>query len=182
MVQCSLMEKMETVKGILKQTKVIVQDDPSIQFLSEKGYGDKKDGKLELLPWETIHLASEGWLEVYSESLKRKIEMKELIEIFSKKEKRIWSKYLVYRDLRSRGYIVKLGSGWGADFRVYERGLYGKEAARILVCSVQEGEETPIKNFVNILNSAVSLKKQLIIAVIERRGEVVYYSLAQFSL
>ena len=176
------METTETLKLILKDNKVILKDKSHIQSLAEKGYGHKKDGKIELFSWETIHLVAENWLEIYDDGMKRKIEMDELIKSFSSKDKRIWSKYLVYRDLRNRGYVVKQGAGWNVDFRVYERGQYGKEAAKILISSLQEGEETGITNFIKILNSAGSLKKNVIIAVIERRGEVVYYSLSKFSL
>ena len=66
------MEEKEIIRGVLRDSKVIVEDEQSIQLLTERGYGEKKNKKIELLPWESIHLASEGWLEIYDEKRKRK--------------------------------------------------------------------------------------------------------------
>ncbi|RLI04426.1 tRNA-intron lyase [Candidatus Bathyarchaeota archaeon] len=124
----------------------------------------------------------EGWLEVLEEKSGKKLSVEELLNVFSQKDKTVWSKYLVYRDLRARGYVVKPGFGGGVDFRVYERGTYGKEAAKFLICNVFEGEPVSIKNLADILKIAGNMKKEVIIGVIERRGEVVYYSLSKFNL
>ena len=35
----------------------------------------------------------------------------------------------LFRDLKTRGYVVKDGFGFGSDFRVYERGDYGEKGA-----------------------------------------------------
>lgn len=176
------LEGKKPIKGLLVEDKVYIEDSEFSRFLVEKGYGEKVKDKIELLPWEALYLVAEGWLEVLDEKTSEKMDVEKLVKIFSKKDESVWSKYLVYRDLRSRGYVVKLGFGQGIDFRVYERGTYGKEAAKFLVCSVFEGEPIPIKNLVKILESARSLKKEVVIGVIERRGEVVYYSLSKFNL
>ena len=33
-----------------------------------------------------------------------------------------FANYIVFRDLRNRGYIVKTGFKYGSEFRLYERG------------------------------------------------------------
>jgi len=176
------LEEKKPLKGLLIKEKVYVENTGRLEFLVERGYGEKSNNKIELSPWETLYLVSEGWLEVFDEKTGDKLSFEKLVEVFSHKDRSVWSKYLVYRDLRSRGYVVKPGFGQGIDFRVYERGAYGKEAAKFLICSVFEGEPIPIKNLTSILDSARSMKKEVIIGVIERRGEVVYYSLSKFNL
>lgn len=170
------------LKGMLIEGRVYIKDVGRLEFLIEKGYGEKSNDRIDLSPWETLYLVGEGWLEVFDEKTGEKLSFEKLVEIFSRKDESVWSKYLVYRDLRSRGYVVKHGFGQGIDFRVYERGTYGKEAAKFLICSVFEGEPIPVKNLTSILESARSMKKEIIIGVIERRGEVVYYSLSKFNL
>jgi len=171
------------LKGLLTNGKVYVKKDESgVEVLLEKGYGEKLNGEVEFSPWETLYLVGEGWLEVFDEKTGEKLGFEKLVEIFSREDRSVWSKYLVYRDLRSRGYVVKKGFGQGVDFRVYERGAYGKEAAKILVYSVFEGEPIPIKNLISLLDSARNMKKDVVIGVIERRGEVVYYALSTFNL
>ncbi|MFH1328566.1 MAG: tRNA-intron lyase, partial [Candidatus Bathyarchaeota archaeon] len=135
-----------------------------------------------LAPYEALHLMAGGWLEVSSKKPDVKIEFEELLRTYMKIDKKIWAKYLIYRDLRERGYAVKLGFGLGVDFRVYERGVYGREAAKYIIYSIFEGEPLPIREVADALSSAQNLKKELILGVIERRGEIVYYSLSQFNV
>jgi tRNA-intron endonuclease len=90
--------------------------------------------------------------------------------------------YLAYRDLRSRGYVVREGFGLGVDFRVYERGDYGKDTAKYLILSIQEGKPISLEDLAKALQQCQSLKKELVLAVMNRRGEVVYYSVSKLVL
>ena len=56
-----------------------------------------------------------------------------LLHCYEAQNENAWVSYMVYRDLRSRGYVVREGFGGGIDFRVYERGAYGKDTAPYLV-------------------------------------------------
>jgi len=179
----ALGEKVEkkACKSYLVKGKVYTRDADPVQALSERGYGEKVKDRVEFSPYEVLYLLSEGWLEVYRGRPRKKVTFEELLNEYMQADKSLWSKYLVYRDLRERGYVVKLGFGKGANFRVYIRGAYGKEAARFLVHSILEGEPIPVNKLVYALKSARSLKKEAILGVIERRGEIVYYSLSQFN-
>ncbi|MGP3703413.1 MAG: tRNA-intron lyase [Candidatus Bathyarchaeota archaeon] len=177
------MSEKKLIKGFFssKLGKVFVKDEESVRVLLEKGYGEKIENAVELEPYEVLYLVYEGLLEVYDEETGEKNDGKKLLKIFSQQNGLAWSKYLVYRDLRKRGYVVKSGYGYGVDFRVYERGEYNKKAAKYLVCSIFEGEPVQIKALMNVLTSASNVKKEVILGVIERRGEVVYYSLSSFN-
>jgi tRNA-intron endonuclease len=89
---------------------------------------------------------------------------------------------LTYRDLRSRGYAIREGFGLGVDFRVYERGEYGKDTAKYLILSIQEGKPISLEDLANALKQCQSLKKELILAAMNRRGETVYYLVSQLNL
>jgi tRNA-intron endonuclease len=78
--------------------------------------------------------------------------------------------------------VVREGFGLGIDFRVYDRGEYGKKTAKYLIFGIQEGKPTSMDELSRALQHAQSLKKRLVLAVINRRGEVVYYSLSQLSM
>ncbi len=91
-------------------------------------------------------------------------------------------KYLIYRDLRSRGYVVREGFGLGIDFRVYERGEYGKATADYLILGIQEGKPTSVEELARVLKHVQSLKKELVLAVVNRRGEIVHYTLSKLTM
>lgn len=110
------------------------------------------------------------------------LSFQDLLEKYKSIEKNAWIKYLIYRDLRSRGYIVREGFGLGVDFRLYGRGEYSKDAAEYLVYGVYEGMTLSIEDLTQVLMRSQNLKKTLILAVIDRRGEIVYYTLSQLNL
>src|SRR3972149_2313528 len=105
-----------------------------------------------------------------------------LLQKFKLTDINAWVKYLIYRDLRSRGYVAREGFGLGIDFRVYERGEYGTATAKNLVLGIQEGQPVSMEDLIRALKNVHSLKKELVLAVLNRRGEVVYYSLSKLTM
>jgi len=170
----------QIVTATLSGRRIYLQDLNS--SLLERGYGDKSEGRLELAPCEALYLIAEGWLEVVDDKAKKPVGFEELLNLYRSRDGKIWARYLIYRDLRERGYVVKQGFGLGVDFRVYERGAYGKDAAQYIVYGIFEGEPLPVGDLVEALNYSRNLKKDMVLGVIERRGELVYYSLSQFNL
>jgi tRNA-intron endonuclease len=77
--------------------------------------------------------------------------------------------------------VVREGFGVGTDFRVYDRGAYGKDTASYMVLGTQEGKPLPVDELVKALRHCQSQKKELILAVMNRRGETVYYSVSQLT-
>ncbi len=54
------------------------------------------------------------------------VDFQSLLHCYEVQNENAWVNYLVYRDLRSRGYVVSEGFGGGIDFRIYERGPMAK--------------------------------------------------------
>ena len=59
-------------------------------------------------------------------------------EVFIKKAKKcepnFWIRYIVFKEIRNRGYIIKTALKFGADFRIYDRGVKpGEDHARWVV-------------------------------------------------
>ena len=75
---------------------------------------------------------------VYADKLilhkgKKQINFNDLMSICQKNDSETLTKFLIYRDLKTRGYVVKDGFGFGSDFRVYERGQFGEKGAKYVV-------------------------------------------------
>ncbi|MBX5321817.1 MAG: tRNA-intron lyase [Candidatus Bathyarchaeota archaeon] len=168
-------------EGYLTEKGVKITSKQKVDELQTRGYGVNEDGELLLNFYEALYLLDKGLLEVKSEE-DAKIDFQRLLQISEKTDENAWGKYLVYRDLRSRGYVVREGFGLGVDFRVYERGEYGKDTAKYLILSLQEGKPITLEELTQIMRQCQSLKKELILAVMSRRGEIVYYSVSQLTL
>jgi tRNA-intron endonuclease len=161
--------------GTLADKGVAIIERSSIDALSSRGYGSSENEVFILTFYESLYLLDKGMLEVKDEKATT-VNFQRLLHCYEDQDENAWANYLIYRDLRSRGYVVREGFGPGADFRFYERGSYGKDTAPYLVLSTQEGKPVQIADLSSALQKCQRQKKELIVAVINRRGEIVYYS------
>lgn len=152
--------------------KIVVIETRLQDELRTKGFGEKEDNEYVLEPYEALYL-------FYTKRLMLKdkpgITFSSLFELLLKYNRNIMSEFVVYRDLRSRGYVAKEGFGFGNDFRVYERGQYEKKPARYVVFGIKEGTNIRAKEFAAAVDQIQKMGKEAVVAVIERRGEVIYY-------
>jgi tRNA-intron endonuclease, archaea type len=152
--------------------KILIDETRFQDELRTKGFGDKEDAEYVLKPYEALYL-------VYTRRItfknRQNLIFEPLFERLLKYDRNIMTKFLVYRDLRSRGYVAKEGFGFGNDFRVYERGEYEKKPAKYVVFGINEGTNTRVKDFAGAINQIEKMGKEAVVAVIERRGEVIYY-------
>ena len=166
--------------GVLAEKGVRITEQSSIDALSQRGYGTAENDVFTLTFYEALYLLDKEMLEV-KDAKGKEADFQSLLRCYEKVDENAWVNYLVYRDLRSRGYVAREGFGAEIDFRVYERGAYGKDTAVYLVMSTQEGTPVPIQDLTNAMLQCQSQKKELILAVMNRRGEIVYYSVSQLT-
>lgn len=152
--------------------RVLVDETRSQDELRTKGFGEKEGREYVLKPYEALYMLHAKRLVLAG---KKDMTFDMLFELFNKYDRNIMTKFLVYRDLRSRGYVAKEGFGFGDDFRVYERGEYEKKPARYVVFGISEGANVTARNFANAIEQIEKMGKEAVVAVIERRGEVIYY-------
>jgi len=169
------------IKGLLVENGVRVAEKASVDELSSRGYGVVEGEGLLLTFYEALYLLDKQMLEA-EDVHGKKVNFQSLVELYESVNENAWAGYLVYRDLRSRGYVVREGFGSRVDFRVYERGDYSRAAAKYLVISVQEGKPASLEDLTGSLTESLGLKKELVLAVINRRGETVYYSVSELNL
>ncbi len=170
------------IAAVLKDNEIHVSTPENIEELTVRGYGAKQNKTLTLTFYEALYLLSKGIIRVQQGKTKKQIDFQRLLSHYKAVDANAWAKYLIYRDLRSRGYVAREGFGLGTDFRVYERGEYGTATAKYLIFGIQEGRPVTIEELAQALRYSHSQKKQLVLAVLNRRGEVVYYSLGRLTL
>ena len=176
--------ELKIIKASLREKDVIVSSREDVEELASRGYGTKEDKNLLLTLCEALFLMSKGIIEIETETRKtrKKINFQQLLSQYKTFDENAWAKYLIYRDLRSRGYVAREGFGLGIDFRMYERGEYGTATAKYLILGIQEGQPVSMEELTRALKYVHSLKKNLVLAVLNRRGEVVYYSLSKLTM
>jgi tRNA-intron endonuclease len=152
--------------------KILVDQTHFQDELRTKGFGEKEDAEYVLKPYEALYLMHTKRLTIKN---KPSMAFDPLLELLLKYDRSIMTKFLIYRDLRSRGYVAKEGFGFGNDFRVYERGEYEKKPAKYVVFGINEGTNTTAKELAGAVDQIEKMGKEAVVAVVERRGEVIYY-------
>ena len=171
------------VKALFKEGRVLVPSREGANKIYGMGFGSmlESDEGLTLSPCDALYLVEKGKIDVVDASDGSKLSFNDLLSRFMEVDERVWTKYLIYRDLRSKGYVVRDGVGLGMDFQVYGKGEFGKSLPRYIVVGLCEGESRPISEIVRAVEEAETLGKELKLAVLDRRGEVVYYTVRRMD-
>jgi tRNA-intron endonuclease, archaea type len=84
-------------------------------------------------------------------------------------------RYLVYRDLRQRGYVVR-ASAPPVDFSVLPRGgVLHKTPSRYWVEAISEREPFDLAQLFDLAARAQSAKRQLLLALVDEESDLTYY-------
>jgi tRNA-intron endonuclease len=167
------------IEGILVDDHTLITKKEMQNALEQKGFGETRQAKFFLKPFESLYFLFYNKLQLAKG--KKKIGFDEMLQICTKFDENALTKFLIYRDLRVRGYTVKDGFGFGSDFRVYERGQFGEKGAKYLVFGLTEGKRQKIGHLQKNIEEITKMGKEPILAVIERRGEVIYYKVSHIK-
>ncbi len=156
----------------------ITSSSPEAFSLYEKSrLGEKKQGKIEYSLAEALFLSQEKKLSIIQN--KKELTEERLLKKAKKIDKKIETKLLVFADLRKKGYIVKTALKFGAEFRVYEKGVKpGEDHARWILYTVKESDALNWHEFTAKNRVAHSTKKKLLIAIVDEESDVSYYEIA----
>ncbi len=188
-----LAEKIEKVQleGIIKKDKVIISDNKAFEEFYNTSYIgtiETNSNGLEILvlgSTEVLLLCERNRILIWEDNDKNKklYDFESLLTYFTQFDERLWHKYIIYMDLRKRGYIVRTGYGNGLDFRVYKRGAdFEKDSAKFLIFPVFEGDPIELRDLDKMSRVAMSSRKDLIVATVDRLSKPIYYSVKKFQI
>lgn len=171
-------EKTEKIKAVFDRERVTAEAKGlAKEIYDQSRFGELKEGKLQYSLVEALFLLEKGKMEI--KDGKKKVKTEEFIKKAREVEPKFWVRYCVYRDLRQRGYIVKTALKFGADFRVYDRGIKpGEDHAKWIVYPVHETEAMTMYEFAAKNRVAHSTRKRLLLAIVDEENECVFYEIA----
>ncbi|MBN2229600.1 MAG: tRNA-intron lyase [Candidatus Thorarchaeota archaeon] len=133
------------------------------------------DKPLELSLVECAYLTRENIVQVVDSTDNHILTLDELLSMGLKISDDFKDRFLVYAQLRERGYIVRPGLKFGTDFAVYEKGP-GIDHAPFLVHVIAQKTGVVPLDIVRAGRLATSVKKRFIIATVKENGEIAHYS------
>ena len=173
--------------GELTENRVTVWDIASAQQIFREGYYGKPLGIpkpknfdfeapliLDLI--EAYYLTKEKKISIRRSTDHKKVTQKQIEEICQSSYTDFKEKYLVYSQLRKKGYVVTPGIKFGCDFAIYEHGP-GIDHAPYLVNVLKPADVLTATGIVLSGRLATTVKKQFIIAVADsQKGKVDFFA------
>jgi len=171
--------KEEKIQATLTREHVIAEDCKATKILYDQSrFGEPKEGNYQYALVEGLYLLEKGKMEITDDKGK-KLTADKLIKHARKVESTFWIRYVCFRDMRQRGYIVKTALKFGADFRVYDRGVKpGEDHAKWIVYPVHEGEALTWYEFSAKNRVAHSTRKKLLLAIVDGENDCTYYEVS----
>ncbi|HTY53173.1 MAG TPA: tRNA-intron lyase [Methanomicrobiales archaeon] len=153
------------MKGRLEGSSVILGPDGAALH-EQGGFGRMERGGLRLSPEEALYLVHRQKIEVEGRDFDR------LLSAFPDRPGLLRS-FLVYRDIRERGFAVQPGVG---HFRLFRRGERpGTGRSRLLVTVLSERDAVDFQAVMGEVETSDHMRKDHVLAVVDDEGELTYY-------
>ncbi|MHA1589207.1 MAG: tRNA-intron lyase [Candidatus Njordarchaeales archaeon] len=165
------------LKGLLiDSTKVIIdkKTNPYWRAFLANGYGEDEGEYLALRPVEALYLLDFGRLILYKDS--KEINYDEAFQIFSQVIENLWQYYVIYRDLRTRGFLVITTNDKLLPFEVFPRGVTRFESQPFAAVIIAESfRAIKLEELAYAIEKCKEKNLKLLIAIIDELGDVTYY-------
>lgn len=165
---------MEKIQAYIMGDIVFSNTSEAHALCKKNSFGEPKSEQIQYSLAEVLFLVEKNKMDVFSKN--RKIPKNDLIKKFQKIDKKFQIKYLVFKDLREKGYVVKTALKFGAEFRVYDKGSKpGEKHAKWVVFVEHESKKLTWHDFSAKNRVAHSTKKNLLLAIVDEEGDITYY-------
>lgn len=172
-------QKKQVVQSIFSEERVITENsDEARDLFNQSRYGTiLENGKVQLSLLESLYLLEKGRLTIL-DGRNKKIDFEKFLKKAKRLEPNFWIRYCVFKDIRNRGYIIKTALKFGADFRVYERGVKpGEDHAKWIVYPVHESSTLTWYEFSAKNRVAHSTRKKLLVGCVDEESDVTYWEI-----
>ncbi len=140
-------------------------------------YGRPKGDSLQLSLTESAYLIYMGKITVEFEG--NNLDFEEFFLKASSLMKNFELFYVVYKDLRERGYYVQPSV---TGFRVYPRGgRPGKMPAEYYVFVISERMPLLLSDLIEHLGTVNNLKKRLVLAIVDEESDITHYEVKKIT-
>ena len=153
------------ITAVLSQGEIIVPSQSDADSLNQDGYGFRKHGEHHLHPVEALFNMQRDKIAVVDEVSNKLVNFTNLLGILSVDTPTLWTRFIVFKDLRTRGFIIKIDED---RFKVFERGADKKKKPNYLIHIFNEGKPQKLDQFLAELKQTESYGYEMKAAVVDR--------------
>ncbi len=160
---------------------IVTSNTPEARTLCDRSSFGKLTGeKIRYSFVEVLFLIDKERMEVFFG--KKRLLKEQVLKKMKRFDRKLSSKFLVFKDMRERGYILKNALKFGADFRVYEQSKKpGKVHSKWILYIDSESKSLDWHEFSAKNRVAHSTKKKLLIAIVDEENDISYYEVNWFK-
>ncbi|HLD86725.1 MAG TPA: tRNA-intron lyase [Candidatus Nanoarchaeia archaeon] len=169
----------EAIVASFSKDKITTENsDPARELYNQSRYGALlESGRVQLSLIEALYLLDRKKIKVV-DAKGKSVDFENLLKKGQKIDPNLFVRYAVFKDIRNKGYIIKTALKFGADFRVYDRGIKpGEDHAKWVVFPVHESSSLTWYEFSAKNRVAHSTKKRLLMGIVDDEGDVTYYEI-----
>jgi tRNA-intron endonuclease, archaea type len=144
----------------------------AVTFANTKQIGELKQGKVIYSDYEALYLVETKKADIIHNKNNKPFTENQLLLKFSK-NKNFLVNFTAYKDLKSKGYIVKTASKFGSDFRVYKP---GDNHARYIVFPTNS-KKIEINDIIAKTRISHSSGKVLLLAFVDSEQDISYFTI-----
>jgi len=162
------------MSGDLIKNKIIVKKSKDVGRLYNKSSFGKPiiNNQLELNILEGVFLLGDSKINIYSN--KKEVSFRDLIKLAAEKITGFESKYLVFRDLRYRGFAVKLFDDKDFDLCIEEK----DDVKAHFISVFSERYNFDVVKTKNSIEASKGKNGDLWFAIVDEEGDITYYDVS----
>ncbi|MCW7074757.1 MAG: tRNA-intron lyase [Candidatus Methanospirare jalkutatii] len=178
------------VRGVLRKAKVAEGEEIVFVSLIE-GRGGKrskgKGGSEKAKAWleaerlsleEAAFLVEKGKLRV-EDAEGKELSVEGFLSVALAIQPRFMLRYIVFKDLRERGYAVRCGKDF---FWLFPRGSKGEKPAKAFIRILSERDAVSLAEIERLVSLAENMRKEAILAIVDEESDITYYELRSFKV
>lgn len=170
---------MQPFTTVLLNRKVVLPTRSEADSLHSDGYGYWNDENLLVLDEsEVLYNVERQKIVVIDEEKNQRLSFQDLLNLFNEKNPDTLTQFIVFKDIRTRGFVIRRDPS-RSYFLVWERGMYRNNPPSYRIMIIKEGVPRIANDFLGVVEEAKVESLEVKLAVIDRRGEIIYYGLSE---
>ena len=177
------------VRGVLRKAKVAEGEEIVFVSLIESGRGKgskSKGGSEKAKAWleaerlsleEAAFLVEKGKLRV-EDAEGKELSVEGFLSVALAIQPRFMLRYIVFKDLRERGYAVRCGKDF---FWLFPRGSKGEKPAKAFIRILSERDAVSLAEIERLASLAENMRKEAILAIVDEESDITYYEVRSFK-
>lgn len=166
---------MKKIQATIIKNQITSNSSEAHAIFHKSHFGEKIGEKILYSSSEAFFLTEQNKIQI-SDFQNKPLTKNQLLKKLQRFDKNFALKYLVFKDLRTKGYIIKTALKFGTEFRVYDKNKNSPHS-KWLCYPVQENQSIKWQDVVARNRVAHSTKKNLLIAIVDEESDISYFEI-----